>query len=76
MPPADGRVASLLWLASVLPGGVRRARNGRLSAGSMNGLPPNVRLRRYLARTLAWPKVEFSDEYDTLAHVVFFPTLA
>jgi aminoglycoside phosphotransferase (APT) family kinase protein len=64
---------SLLWPAWLFPGGVRRARAGRLGDWSVNGLPANRRLRRYLARALAWPRADAADEYDSLADVVFFP---
>jgi aminoglycoside phosphotransferase (APT) family kinase protein len=64
---------SVLWLAWLFPGGVRRARAGRLSEWTVNGLPANRRLRRYLARALAWPEADVADAYDSLADVEFFP---
>jgi len=40
----------------------------------INGLPAKERLRRYLARGLAWPAREFSAQYDSLADLEFFPS--
>ena len=53
--------------------GLGRAGAGRLEAWSINGLPPNLRLQRYLARALAWPQLHFERELDGLAGLEFFP---
>jgi aminoglycoside phosphotransferase (APT) family kinase protein len=63
----------LFWLADLMRSGARRAQTGRLSGWSINGLPPNARLRRYLARALAWPASDFSAQLDPLADLSFFP---
>jgi aminoglycoside phosphotransferase (APT) family kinase protein len=63
----------IYWLAVLLDRGVRHARDGTLSGWTINELPPNGRLRRYLARALAWPDMDFTAEADKLGDVVFFP---
>lgn len=61
----------IFWLTVLMNQGVKLARTGRLANWTINGLPANERLRRYLARALAWPQVEF--QLETLANVEFFP---
>jgi hypothetical protein len=63
----------IFWLAVLLPGGVRRATAGILPAWQINGLPPNLRLRRYLARAIAWPSDDLSDTLASLESLRFFP---
>lgn len=63
----------LFWLAVLLGHGVRRAREGRLAGWTINGLAVNVRLRRYLARALAWPDEDFANHLDDLSELAFFP---
>ncbi len=64
---------SLFWLSLLLGIGVKRAQAGKLAGWQANGLPINVRLRRYLARALVWPEMEFATELDKLADLQFFP---
>lgn len=64
---------SLFWLSLLLGIGVKRAQAGQLAGWQANGLPINQRLRRYLARALAWPQMEFAPELDKLADLQFFP---
>lgn len=64
----------IFWLAELLQSGVRRAHTGQLSGWMINGLPAKERLRRYLARGLAWPAREFSARYDSLSDLEFFPS--
>jgi hypothetical protein len=64
----------LFWLSVMFQEGVRRAEAGRLAGWEVNGLPANVRLRRYLAYALAWPEGDFVRELDLLADLEFFPT--
>lgn len=64
----------LFWLSVLFVEGLRRVEAGRLAGWAVNGLPANQRLRRYLARGLAWPEPEFSDRLDELAGLEFFPT--
>lgn len=63
----------LLWLAILIREGMRRASQGALAGWTVNGLPANQRLRRYLARALAWPDLDFEDQLAGLAEVTFFP---
>ena len=49
----------IFWLTVAIHQGRGLAGAGRLEAWSINGLPPNLRLRRYLARALAWPQLRF-----------------
>jgi thiamine kinase-like enzyme len=63
----------LFWLALLIKPGMQRAREGRLDGWLANGIPAHQRLRRYLARALAWPKHEFQPELADLESVSFFP---
>jgi hypothetical protein len=36
-------------------------------------MTPNERLRRYLARALAWPAMHFADQLEGLKDIFFFP---
>jgi aminoglycoside phosphotransferase (APT) family kinase protein len=61
------------WLAIISKHGIRLASTGQLKSWNVNGLPGNERLRRYLARAAAWPKMDFGDSLDSLETIVFFP---
>jgi hypothetical protein len=64
----------VFWLSVlVFQEGLRRAEQGGLAGWTINGLPANERLRRYLARGLAWPGEEFERELAALADLTFFP---
>jgi hypothetical protein len=63
----------IFWLALLLATGVRRATADALARWQVNDLPPNQRLRRYLARAAAWPAVDFSAELASLESLRFFP---
>jgi len=64
----------LYWLAILLDQGTRLAAANRLVGWTVNGLPANVRLRRYLARALAWPDADFRAQLATLDSLDFFPS--
>src|SRR6185436_10885782 len=68
----------IFWLALLLSHGLTLANDvtkaGQLSNWTINGLPANERLRRYLARALAWPEMNFSHELESLQEMEFFPT--
>lgn len=64
----------LFWLSIGMMHGVKRAEKGEIAGWQINGLPANFRLRRYLARALAWPATNFSPPLAQLAAVQFFPT--
>ena len=63
----------LYWLSRLLRVGAERARNAALTGWSINGRPPNWRLRRYLARATAWPDPDFSRALATAQTLTFFP---
>jgi hypothetical protein len=65
----------VFWLSVLVGNGVHRANNGMLAGWTINQLPANLRLRRYLARALAWPDGDFATQLDALADVTFFPDL-
>ena len=51
----------------------RTAEGGQPSRRRSHGMPLNDRLRRYLARGLAWPEADFAKDLEALADVWFFP---
>jgi aminoglycoside phosphotransferase (APT) family kinase protein len=63
---------SLSWLSLLLAEGMRRAEQGTLDGWLVNEMPPNERLRRYLARCNAWPAFELDAVLADLGDVVFF----
>ena len=67
-------VVSLVWLSILVGHGLDLAREGRLNDWSINEMPANQRLRRYLARVLAWPAADFCGRLETLVGLTFFPT--
>lgn len=64
---------TLLWLSILVALGLSKAQCGRLDGWLVNEMPANQRLRRYLARVLAWPEVDFSRQLDALSGLRFFP---
>jgi hypothetical protein len=56
----------VFWLGILLSIGMRRYAEGRLGTWRINDMEPNTRLRRYLARALAWPD---PDPTATLAQL-------
>jgi len=63
----------IFWLALLLNTGVRRAQASTLSGWQINEIPANERLRRYLARALAWPDAAFDSQLASLPASRFFP---
>jgi thiamine kinase-like enzyme len=63
----------LFWLALLIKPGMQRAQEGRLDGWLANDMPAQQRLRRYLARALAWPAYNFQSELADLESVRFFP---
>ena len=63
----------IFWLIILADHGLQRARGGQLAGWTINDMSPNHRLRRYLARALAWPEPRFADQLEALAEVTFFP---
>ena len=63
---------SIFRLGHLLVDGVARYRTGRLDNWRVNDMPANLRLRRYLARGLAWPASDFAGSLTQLAGLTFF----
>jgi len=68
-------ILTIFWLGLLLPAGVRKAQTGQLVDWRVNGMLANQRLRRYLARALAWPRSDFAEELAQLESVEFFPNI-
>lgn len=64
----------LFWLAICLSIGVKLATKETTAGWQINGLPANLRLRRYLARSIAWPATDFSEQLAQMTDLQFFPT--
>ncbi len=64
----------LYWLALLVRIGLERVRAGTLASWTVNGLPADVRLRRYLARALAWPDPDFGRHLAELGDLRLFPS--
>ena len=64
----------IFWLSVIIQRSVQGLRNGGTANEPVNELPVNARLRRYLARALAWPDLDFSKHLERLAELEFFPT--
>jgi hypothetical protein len=62
-----------VWLSILIRRGIQLARSGQLAGWQVNGLSANDRLRRYLARALAWPEPDFNHQIADLASVALFP---
>lgn len=64
----------IFWLVGLLNYGVSRAKAGKsLVNWQTNGLPVNIRLRRFLARAQAWPTKPTAADLASLAKLNFFP---
>ena len=63
----------IFWLTVIMNQGLRQAGDAHWGDWTINGLPPNQRLRRYLARALAWPQLNFEPELERLGDINFFP---
>jgi hypothetical protein len=63
----------LFWLSVITSLGLSAARAGQWRDWQVNGLPANLRLRRFLARAVAWPNQDFALELEHLEDLVFFP---
>jgi hypothetical protein len=61
------------WLTGIIQHGIHLASTGHLKNWTVNGLPGNERLRRYLARAAAWPGMDFSDTLTGFEEIEFFP---
>jgi aminoglycoside phosphotransferase (APT) family kinase protein len=63
----------VFWLSILLDAGLRRLKQDQGRIWFIDGFPANEKLRRYLARGLAWPEPDFSSHLEALATVTFFP---
>lgn len=63
---------ALFWLNLLLEVGLKRSAHNDVASWRINDMKPNLRLRRYLARCLAWPNPDFSDTLQSLADLTFF----
>jgi aminoglycoside phosphotransferase (APT) family kinase protein len=63
----------LFWLAMLAREGMRLAAAGQLTGWRVHGLTANQKLRRYLARSLAWPEIDLRAPMETIREVMFFP---
>ena len=66
-------VFPVFWLNLLLGQGLGMIESGQPVTWHVHGLPAVERLRRYLARGLAWPALEFSNQMEALAGIEFFP---
>jgi aminoglycoside phosphotransferase (APT) family kinase protein len=66
-------ILSLMWLSILVALGLDKAGDGRFDGWLVNEMPANQRLRRYLARVLAWPKADFTGQLEALSELQFFP---
>jgi hypothetical protein len=64
---------AVFWLSVAIRRGGRAVAAGQSAGQRSYGMPVNQRLRRYLARGLVWPEVEFEGQLAALADVQFFP---
>ena len=62
----------VFWLGVLLTEGMRRSASGALQGWLVNDLEPNQRLRRYVARSLAWPAIDPTNRLSDVADVTFF----
>jgi aminoglycoside phosphotransferase (APT) family kinase protein len=63
------------WMMGITKGGIRLASTRQLTGWTINGIPGNVRLRRYLARAISWPEFDYGNVLENLEHIQFFPNL-
>jgi hypothetical protein len=66
-------IICLYWLVILLGRGVRLAERGALVGWTVNGMSVNQRLRRFLARAIAWPDLNPDLALETVGDMVFFP---
>lgn len=66
-------VYPLFWLTLLLRHGIKLTSTGQLAGWTINGLPGNMKLRRHLARALAWPNMEYESTLKELESLEFFP---
>jgi hypothetical protein len=63
----------IFWLTFIIKQGLIVMDGEQPANWAINGLPGNQRLRRYLARGLAWPDMDYGNALDKLGDLAFFP---
>jgi thiamine kinase-like enzyme len=66
-------MTSVFWLGLLVKALVGRAAGDGFAGWMANDMPAQTRLRRYLARCLAYPDVDFSNQLRDIASLAFFP---
>jgi hypothetical protein len=66
-------VLPIFWLTLIIKQGLNVMDGEQPANWAINGLPGNQRLRRYLARGLAWPNMDYGNALDKLRDLAFFP---
>jgi aminoglycoside phosphotransferase (APT) family kinase protein len=62
----------LFWLSGLVSYGIRSWEAKQLDSWRVNTMGPNLRLQRYLARAMAYPKMDFERELKELEGIRFF----
>lgn len=63
----------MFWLMAITRYGIKMASTGQLADWTVNSLPGNERLQRYLARALTWPKMNYEAVLEDIKSIEFFP---
>lgn len=66
-------LSPIFWLTVLIRRGLRLASAGQLPGWTINGLSANGRMRRYMARSLAWPDRRYELALQDLEKMAFFP---
>lgn len=64
---------SIVWLGGLLAINVQQIEAGQPLMKTINEMQANLRLRRYYARCLAYPKIDFLAEFEASEGIQFFP---
>jgi thiamine kinase-like enzyme len=66
-------ILPIYWLTVLIRRGLKLAYIGHLTGWTINGLSGNERLKRYMARALSWPSMEYLGTLSNLDNIEFFP---
>jgi thiamine kinase-like enzyme len=66
-------ILPLFWFTGLIRQGMKLAASAELATWTVNGLPANERLSRYLARAIAWPEMDYHKALADLGAITFFP---
>jgi thiamine kinase-like enzyme len=64
----------IFWLSVILMRGVKLAASNQLANWTVNEIPVNQRLGRYLVRARAWPEMAYEHWLENTELPCFFPT--